>query len=238
MRTTSTVVTAVLLCVVTGAALAGCSDDAAPPEPSAGELLDRANDTMNALTSVTVDWTHTGNVTGARQDGRMTTDLKDRCASRVTRTNSGTYEEIRIGGTLYARVDRASLKGPDKEAAGPRTVRPGKPDLWLKTPVDNKKAGGESTSCTREFASFGTAVKGKRTKVGDTPAVPLVVTDKADEGGTYTFYVATEGEPYILKVDYEGPVYRTTTTFSAFDRPLDVRHPADADVLVAGPADD
>ncbi len=238
MRTTSTAVTAALLCVVTGAALAGCSDDAAPPEPSAAELLDRANDTMNALASVTVEWTHTGNVTGARQTGRMTTDLKDRCVSRMTGTNSGTYEQIRIGDTLYARFDRASLKGPDKESTSPRTARPGKPDLWLRTPVDKKKADDARTACTREFASFGTAVKGGRTKVGDAPAVPLVVTDKADEGGTYTFYVATEGEPYILKVDYEGPVYRTTTTFSAFDRPLDVRHPADADVLVAGPADD
>ncbi|MEW1905605.1 MULTISPECIES: hypothetical protein [unclassified Streptomyces] len=238
MRTTSTVVTAALLCVVTGAALAGCSDDAAPPEPSAGELLDRANETMKALTSVTVDWTHTGVATGARQTGRMTTDLKDTCTSRVTWTNSGTYEQIRLGDTAYARVDRASLKGPERETTSPRTARPGKPDLWRKAPVDKETAEDGPTACTREFASFGTAVKGGRTKVGDTPAVPLVVNDKAEEGGTYTFYVATEGEPYILKVDYKGPTHRTTTTFSAFDRPLDVRPPADADVLVAAPAGD
>ncbi|MGA4945692.1 hypothetical protein [Streptomyces cinereoruber] len=210
MRTASTAVTTALLCAVTGAALAGCSDGAVPPEPSAAELLDRANDTMKALTSVTVDWTYTGTAgAGGGQSGHMTTDLKDTCATRLTWADVGTYEQIRIGDTAYARSERAGKR-------------------WTRTPVDKETAELGPTSCTQEFASFGTATKGEPTEVGGTPAIPLVVTDKADKGGTYTFHVATEGKPYILKVDYKGPEHRTTTTYSAFDRPLDVRPPAAA----------
>lgn len=53
-----------------------------------------------------------------------------------------------------------------------------------------------------------------------------MVTDKAEKSGTYAFYVATEGEPCILKTVYKGADLDTTTTFSAFDKPLDVRPPA------------
>ncbi|MEU6274703.1 hypothetical protein ABZ871_20160 [Streptomyces populi] len=49
--------------------------------------------------------------------------------------------------------------------------------------------------------------------------------------GTYTLYVAAEGKPYLLKVDYKGPDFHTTTTFSAFDEPLEVKPPAEDEVL-------
>ncbi|MFE0652655.1 hypothetical protein ACFVZH_29180 [Streptomyces sp. NPDC059534] len=58
-----------------------------------------------------------------------------------------------------------------------------------------------------------------------------MVTDEADQGGRYTFYVATEGKPYILKVVYKGAGRQSTTSYSAFDEPLDVRPPAEADIL-------
>src|SRR5690606_40995331 len=61
-----------------------------------------------------------------------------------------------------------------------------------------------------------------------TAAIPLKV---AEKDGTYTFYVATEGKPYLLKVVYRDDVFHTTTSFSAFDEPLDVRPPDKADVL-------
>ncbi len=52
-----------------------------------------------------------------------------------------------------------------------------------------------------------------------------------DTEGVHTFHVAAEGKPYLLEVAHQGADYRSTTSFSAFDEPLDVRPPADADVL-------
>lgn len=53
------------------------------------------------------------------------------------------------------------------------------------------------------------------------------------EGGTYTFHVATEGEPHLLKVVYEGADYDTTTSFTGFDEPLDIKAPDPAEVIDA-----
>ncbi|GAA0480127.1 hypothetical protein GCM10009544_47610 [Streptomyces stramineus] len=39
---------------------------------------------------------------------------------------------------------------------------------------------------------------------------------------------ATDGKPYILKVVCKSPALRSTTSFSAFDKPSDVRPPAEA----------
>ena len=47
----------------------------------------------------------------------------------------------------------------------------------------------------------------------------------------YTFHVATEGEPYLLKTVYEGGGNVTTTAFSAFGEPVDVRPPAAEQVV-------
>jgi hypothetical protein len=55
--------------------------------------------------------------------------------------------------------------------------------------------------------------------------------DKADKEGTYTFYVATEGRPYLLRTVHKGGGNVTTTSFSAFGEPLDVRPPASARVV-------
>jgi len=97
---------------------------------------------------------------------------------------------------------------------------------WIKTAASNAQPGDGLSKCGLDFASFGTAKKGEPTEVDKTSAIRLVVTDKEDKGGVFTFYVATEGKPYILKVVYEGTDFSTTTTYSAFDEPMDVRAPA------------
>lgn len=227
MRTTSTVVTAALACLLTGAATAGCSDGTAE-EPSAEQMLDDANDTMDALKSVTVEATTTSSTSGTISS-RFTTDLKNKCTSKVTWSATGAaLEQIRIGETDYVRPNRAYLN----KWSG-RSVTTGQ-NTWIKTPVSEAQPGDGLSVCPRQFTSFGTATKGKPTEVDGTPALRLVVTDKEDKGGTYAFYVATEGKPYILKVVYKGTEYRTTTSYSAFDEPLGVRAPAETEVLDAG----
>jgi len=232
VRRTLTVVTAALACVATGGVVAGCSaDGSSGDEPSAEQLLDDANDTMTALKSVTVDGKTTTVAGGEGFSSRLTTDLKGTCRSSRTWTNGARLEQIRIGDADYVRPNRTYMELAGKEVAGK-----GEQQRWVKSPagetaLETEEAG--LSNCTREFASFGTATKGEPTEVGGRPAIPLVVTDEADKGGTYTFYVATKGKPYLLSVVYKGADYHSTTSFSAFDEPLDVRPPADTDVLDA-----
>lgn len=204
--------------------MSGCAGTAGE-EPSAGQMLKNANDTMSALKSVTVD-SVTSRSGGDGSSSRLTTDLKSRCAFKATWVTGASLEQIRIDGTDYVRPNRAYIESSGRSMAGVKEQT-----RWIKTPSSESTPGDGLARCTQDFASFGVATKGKPVKVGGKPAIPLVVTDKADKGGSYTFYVATAGKPYILKVVYKGAKDSTTTSYSGFDEPLVVRPPAKADVL-------
>ncbi|MFE4452473.1 hypothetical protein [Streptomyces sp. NPDC056796] len=221
---------AVMTGLVLGAALTGCAGgNGQGKEPSAGDLLDEAHRTMNALRTVTIA-SSTTSAAGSGHSSRQTTDLEGRCTNKITWTDGGSLEQIRIGDTDYVRPDRAYLE----RWSGRRTAGAEDQDRWIKAPAGNAKPGDGLVDCTWPFSAFGTATKGDRTEIGGRQAVALRVTDEADtaqEAGTYTFYVATEGKPHLLQVDYKGTDYRSTTAFSAFDEPLGFRAPAGDDVL-------
>ncbi|MFI1507335.1 hypothetical protein [Streptomyces sp. NPDC020597] len=217
--------TAALACLALGAALASCTDASTAEELSAEQMLDDANATMRALKSVTIDAATTVTV-GDDYSSQLTTDLKDKCAFKTTSATGASLEQIRIGETDYVRPNRAYIEQSGRGMAGSKEQ-----SRWIKTPSSEARPGDGLTQCTYSFTSFGVATKGEPTKVNGGRAIPLVVTDKADKGGSYTFYVAAKGTPYILKVVYKGTKYHSTTSFSAFDAPLDVRPPAKADVL-------
>lgn len=218
MRTRATALTAALACLV----VAGCTGggDGGAPERSAQEILDGANKTMSELTSVTVEG-KTTNAKGQGFTGSLTTDLRSRCTSTSTwNWNGASLEQIRIGETDYVRPNRAYIEWWSDKPMG------GAQDTWIKTPASEAERGDGLSDCPRDFTSFGTTKKGEPTEVDGTPALALIVTDKSVKTGKYTFYVATEGKPYILKVVYKGTDFHTTTTYSGFDKPVDVQPPA------------
>ncbi|MEK8142568.1 hypothetical protein NKH18_10270 [Streptomyces sp. M10(2022)] len=179
---------------------------------------------MDKLSSVTIEITNTvGDGSGT---WRMTTDLKSRCKVKGTRPGTGTLEQIRIGKTDYVRPDKDYLETWSGNDLG--TARR---DTWAKVPVARSKPGDGLSQCTWPFESFGTVTKGKATRISGREALGLKVTDPADKEGKYTFYVATEGEPHLLKAVYQGGKQVTTTSFSDFDEPLAIRPPAAATVL-------
>ncbi|MFJ8450225.1 hypothetical protein [[Kitasatospora] papulosa] len=232
--------TVVLAGLLLGAAVTGCAGGGGQGEElSADALLDEAHRTMNALKTVTIASSTTGSA-GSSYSSRQTTDLRSRCTNKITWTEGGSLEQIRIDDTDYVRPDRAYLdRWSGSKAAGGEAQ-----DRWIRTPSSNAKPGDGLVDCTWPFTAFGKAEKGDRTEIGGRPAVALRVSDTGgsrDAGGSdglYTFYVATEGEPYLLKVAYRGSDYRSTTSFSAFDEPLGVRAPAGDDVLDAADAAD
>ncbi|MCW8381637.1 hypothetical protein [Streptomyces justiciae] len=207
---------AVLACLV----VAGCSGSGSGEDKRSGqEILDEANKTMSGLTSVTVEGTTT-NAKGQGFTARLTTDLDDHCTSKTTwNWNGAALEQIRIGETDYVRPNRAYIEWwSDKPMDGDQ-------DRWIKTPASKAEPGDGLARCPRDFSSFGTAKRGEPTEVDGTPAISVVVTDKRVKTGKYTFYVATEGKPYLLKVVYKGSDFHTTTTYSGFDKPLDLKPP-------------
>ncbi|RPF38969.1 hypothetical protein [Streptomyces sp. TLI_185] len=226
MRNLATAVTTALTCLLTGAAVAGCGGDGSADERSAEEMLDDANDAMSELKSVTIEFT-SNPAKGGSVTTRLVTDLDDRCRSKMSWSAGGSLEQIRIGDTDYVRPDRVYLQ----RWSGRKSVSSAQ-KLWTKSPVDEAKDREQGlVSCKWAFDSFGKATKGGTTSIDGRDAVALSVTDKADKDGTFTFYVATEGKPYLLRAVYKGAKYRTSTSFHDFDEPLDVRAPKPAEVL-------
>ncbi len=223
MRTIPTTVTAALACLVMGVAVTGCADDSAAEPVSADQMLDDANATMRALTSVSID--AVTKVTGGDdRSSRLTTDLKGKCSFKSTSSTGASIEQIRIDGMDYVRPNRTYL-----EESGRHMVGADKQDRWVKTPAGKSQPGDGLSQCTHKFASFGRVEKGQLTRVNGAPAIRLKVTDGKE--GSFTFYVATKGKPYIFKVVYKDDEFDTTTSFSAFDEPLDVQPPDEAKVL-------
>ncbi len=177
---------------------------------------------MSALSSVTMDTT--GASAGGSHTSHMTTDRKSKCKNRTTWADGGTLEQIRIDDTDYVRPDAAYLKKAGHGMAEAQT-------RWAKTPASSAEPGDGLASCPYPFTSFGEATKGNRVAVGGRQAIEVVVHDRADRDGQYTFTVAAEGKPYILKVLYKSTDRETTTSFSGFDEPLTIRPPATADVV-------
>ncbi|WP_369368753.1 hypothetical protein AB5L52_44970 [Streptomyces sp. CG4] len=219
--------TMALVCLLSGAALTGCTAGDAGETKPAAELLGEANNTMRALHTVTVETTNTtahGTLTT-----RLITDLRSRCKAKTTWPENGSLEQIRIGETDYVRPDKTYLeKWSGRKIDGLRLKQ------WVREPVDEAQPGDGLATCTWMFASFGKAKKGETTRIDGREAVALHVTDSADKEGTYTFYVATAGKPYLLRSVYRGGGNVTTTSFSAFDEPFDVEPPASSGVLDAG----
>ncbi|WP_320781801.1 hypothetical protein [Streptomyces sp. CRN 30] len=218
-----------LFCLLVTAGAAGCGGGGAAESRSGKELLDDANAAMRGLSSVTIEVTSTP-AKGDTVTSRLVTDLDDRCSSRTTWSEGGTLEQIRIGATDYVRPDSAYLQRWEKSDTGAATAQ----RLWVKTPVDADSAdsaGGGIASCTRPFTSFGTVEKGAVERIDGKPARKLTVTDDAYPDATYTFHVAAEGEPYLLRSVYEGDDFHTVTTFSGFGDSLGVNPPKSSEVV-------
>lgn len=220
------VATAMAACLTLGVTATGCSNDEASDERSADQLLEDAYETMKSLTSVTIDTKTTG-ASKERSTSVLVTDLKSTCTFRSSSESGATLEQIRIEETDYIRPNRAYLD----QWAGLEAPSAAEQDRWVKMPSSDSAPGDGLSDCTWPFAAFGKAEKGEPAEVDGRQAVALVVTDEEDQGGTYTFHVATEGRPYLLKVDYKGTDFRTTTTFSAFEKPLKVEAPDDDELL-------
>lgn len=230
---------AVALALLLGCAATGCAGTHADPRPrtvadprTAGQLLDSANRTMKALRSVTISTETTAPNGGRIFLSRKSTDLKRRCAYRATFRSGAEMEQLRTGGTDY-------IHGNDRyfEIWGRDMVPAMRQKPWLKSPVSAERDADGLQECTWPFTSFGKPTKGARTELAGRPAIPVEVRDKpgqspfAREPGTYTFYIAAEGTPYLLKLGYKGPHNHVTTVFSDFGKPLDLHTPAPADTL-------
>lgn len=239
------------LCALTVLSLAACGTDIPSPKESSAkgssakgsepfadlsgpEVANKAVTATKKVKSlkIAVDTTADGGRISAHLSGNTAGD----CTGTMAIGPTGTMEIRKTGDTVYTQFDEAMLREQSK--GEPAEDIQAAVDMlaghWLQSKAsdpDNKEMLElcDLKSLLQDFETNDNAAKKSgSTTVDGRPALRL--TEK-DSEGTYTILVATEGEPYILKVDSTDGGDPMTMTLSEFDKPVVVQRPAAKDIL-------
>ncbi|WP_217242397.1 hypothetical protein [Streptomyces sp. AC555_RSS877] len=211
------------------------SASATPKDPfaglSGGEIAERAMEATTGASSLRMKGDIPDEESGGTLQIDMALDKKGECAGTMSVGGQGEAELIKTGDTVYMKYDEAFLRAQsegesqaDTEAAV--ELLAGK---WTRM-----SAKGQDAQDIASFCDLATvlgdaedgrsdATRGKTTTVDGAPAIVLREKDGKDR---YTLYVATEGEPYLLRVDNTSGKDAGTLTFTDFDEPVPAQRPS------------
>ncbi len=218
---------------------AGQSDKASPSTKpkeafaglTGGEIVDRAVKTTSEADSFRIK----GDIPDEESGGTISLDMalnqKGDCAGHMSVGGEGRADLIKNGDTIYMKYDEAFLRGqsegePKAETDAAVAMLAGK---WTKM-----SAKGADAKDFADFCDLNTilgdatdgksdATRGKTTTVDGTPAITLHEKDGKD---SFTLYVATEGEPYVLKLVSTTPSDPGSLSFSDYDKPVPADKPS------------
>lgn len=247
-----TALAALCLAAAATAGLTGCLPDenkadskaSKPSKPkgpfaglTGGEIADRTVKATTGATSLRMK----GDVPDDEGGGSIRVDMalnrKGECAGTMSLAGQGKAELIKNGDTVYLRYDEAFLRAQSKGESKTDTdaavaVLAGK---WTKMSATSS-AAKDLASAAKDIASFcdldtmlggaedvnSDATRGKTTTVDGTPAIILHEKDGKDR---YTLYVATQGKPYLLRIDSSSAKDPGSLTFSEYDKPVPAKTP-------------
>ncbi|MGC2999071.1 hypothetical protein ACPF8X_12055 [Streptomyces sp. G35A] len=210
-----------------------------PKEPFAGltggEIAERALEATTGAASLRMKGDIPDEESGGTIHLDMALDKKGDCAGTMGLGDQGEAELVKTGDTLYMKYDEAFLRAqsegePKADVDATVTLLAGK---WTKTSAKGADAEDIAGFCDLDLVLGGArdgdsdAARGKTTTVGGTPAIVLRERDGKDR---YTLYVATEGEPYVLRVDSASAADPGSVTFTDYGRPVPAGKPS-GDVL-------
>ncbi|CAM5514009.1 Lipoprotein OS=Streptomyces alboniger OX=132473 GN=CP975_27820 PE=4 SV=1 [Streptomyces alboniger] len=171
----------------------------------------------------------------ARQSGGQTmavdlaVDRKKNCDGTI-RMQNARADVRQVDQTFYMRGDEAYWKTAFKGQPGADKAIPKLKDKWAKMPAGDDASEGmcdkqqliasldENKSERKGMKKSGT------TTVGGQEAIKLI--KKKSDGETLALYVATEGEPYILRSSSEGGKTPNTATYSDYGKAVSPEKPA------------
>ncbi|MEV5428616.1 hypothetical protein [Streptomyces sp. NPDC052701] len=203
-------------------------------EPFAGlsgeEIADRAMRATTGASSLRMK----GDIPDEEGGGTIRLDLalnkKGDCAGTMRVDGEGEAELIKTGDTLYMKYDEEFLRAqgegePKEDTDAAVALLAGK---WTKMSAKGADAEDITGFCDLDTVLGGAedgrsdATRGETTSVDGRPAIVLHERDGKD---TYTAYVATEGEPYLLRIDSRSDKDPGSLTFSDYDEPVPARKP-------------
>ncbi|MER5909272.1 hypothetical protein ABT124_01915 [Streptomyces sp. NPDC001982] len=231
---------ALFLAAAATAGLTGClpGQDKADSEPkgpfaglSGGEITDRAVKATTAASSLRMKGDVPDDESGGTIRIDMALDKKGDCAGTMSVGGQGKADLIKTGDTVYMKYDEAFLRAqskgePKADTDAAVAMLAGK---WTKMAAKGQDAKDIAGFCDLDSVLGGAedvnsdATRGKTTTVDGTPALVLHEKDGKDR---YTLYVATEGKPYLLRIDSTSAEDPGSLTFSDYDEPVPAKKPA------------
>lgn len=227
------VATAVATASVSVALLAGCGGD------SGGEGKPFDGQSADDIAAKAVEATRQAKSMHVKGDTRLgdgstvtidvSVDQEKNCQGTIGAAD--TRADVRhTEATLFLRGDEQYWQNALKQQ--PEAARKMAPRLqgkWVKMPANDAAAAGVCDK--RGFVAAMDEDKSERQgmKRGDTTEVngeeALKLTKEKSSGETLALYVATEGEPYILRTETEGGENPGSVTFSDYGKPVSPEQP-------------
>ncbi|WP_327268556.1 hypothetical protein OG233_11990 [Streptomyces sp. NBC_01218] len=162
-----------------------------------------------------------------------------KCTGTMDMGTGGSMSIIKIGETVYMKLDEAMLRAQsegeseaDTQAAVDMVA-----DHWMAEKASDPDTKDviefcELESLLKEFEDGDTeAKKAGQTTLDGTPALRLTEKDGKE---TYTILVSTEGDPQLLQVSSTGGDEPMTMTISDIDKPVVAEKPAAEDMVDLG----
>ncbi|MEU0334216.1 hypothetical protein [Streptomyces sp. NPDC006193] len=200
---------------------------------SGGEITQRAMKATTSAPSLRMKGRIADDESGGAMEIDMALNKKGECAGTMSMDGAGKADLIRTGGTVYMRYDekflRAQSEGQSKaDTDAAVDMLAGK---WTKMSMKGQDAKDVASFCdldsvlgdVEDGESTGTT-RGRTTRIDGTPAIALHEKDGKER---YTAYVATEGKPYLLRIDTVSAGKKPESlTFGDYGVPVPAKKPA------------
>lgn len=229
-------IAALVVAGVCAAGTAGCGTDGGGGEAFKGESADAVAEKAVKATRDADSLRMKGQVResgGQQMSVDLAVDSQKNCEGSVTQ--SGATAEIRhTKATLYVKGDEKYWQANLKGQPGAEKIVPKVADKWVKIPAqDDQLTGlcdkqGLLAAMDEDKSERKGMTKGETADVDGNEALKLT---KKSGGKTLAMYVATHGEPYILKVTSEGGDKPEGTTFGDFDEKVNPEQPAASETV-------
>ncbi|WP_149179896.1 hypothetical protein [Streptomyces sp. TRM49041] len=222
-------------CGLTGGQAAEKKEETGPFAGLSGpQILNKSIKATKTAESLRFNLTTTSATDGTTK-AYMAVDTEGRCSGTLS-IGTGTMEMIKTGGVAYLRFDEAFLREENKDGSPEETEQILKElkGRWMKTDASDPETEDSLELCELGslLADLETGVnlagKGEETTVNGKKALKLIESDGEE---TTTTYVATEGEPYLLKIVVKGGDEPGTITFTDYNKPVTAEAPAAKDIL-------
>ncbi|MYS91589.1 MULTISPECIES: hypothetical protein [Streptomyces] len=195
----------------------------------ANEIMEKAADATKSADSLRLKGTTTSGPDEVLVDLALNEDGD--CKGTIGPRENVTAEIIKVGDAAYLKGDETFWKEMESGSDEVDLLA----DQWLKVSAQSEGFEDLAELCDADRLLQDIPdhpdpglTKGKIHDVNDQPAIPVV---RKDDGVTSTVDVATEGEPYILRLSRTGGDEPADLVMSDYNKPVNAEAPPAEDVL-------